>query len=148
MLSLNMLEIEYIERCCKRYRLQSFALLVILSGVTICTTFLISGLELGTPLLVSVVFSLVVEIADGLVWKKVASNNPEGLTTFYTAVSGFRMLIALFTLFICYLIVGREQMLRFCIVFMMFYFVFLVHHSVFFSHVSNSHSKCDYTKEK
>ena len=139
MLSLNMLEIEYIERCCKRYILQSFALLVILSGVTICTTFLISGLELGTPLL---------EIADGLVWKKVASNNPEGLTTFYTAVSGFRMLIALFTLFICYLIVGREQMLRFCIVFMMFYFVFLVHHSVFFSHVSNSHSKCDYTKEK
>lgn len=148
MLSLNMLEIENIAGCCKRYILQSFALLVVLSCATVCTSSLIPGLELGAPLLVSAVFSLVVEIADGLVWKKVASNNPEGLTTFYTVVSGFRMLIALFTLFICYIIVGREQMLRFCIVFMVFYFVFLIHHSVFFSHVSNSHSKCDYTKEK
>ena len=143
-----MLEIENINRCCKRYILQSFALLAILSCITIGVSLILSGLELGTPLLISAVFSLVIEIAVGLVWRRIASNNPEGLTTFYTAVSGFRMLMALFTLFVCYIIVGREQMLKYCIVFMAFYFVFLVHHSAFFSHVSNSHSKSDYTKEK
>ncbi len=66
-----------------------------------------------------------------------AERNPEGLTTFYTAVSGFRMLLALGVMMVCYLVVGRDAMTVFFLVFMSFYVMLLVHHAVFFGKVSN-----------
>ena len=47
------------------------------------------------------------------------------------------MLLALATMFVYYLVKGREAMLPFFIVFVVFYVVQLVHHSIFFSRVSN-----------
>ena len=126
-----------------KYIAQSLTIICILAIIVLAISFLVPIEGLVPPLVVSVLFSLIINVADGLVWKHVAGNSPDNLPTFYTAVSGFRMLLALFTLFICYIVVGRNAMLEYCIIFMAYYFVLLTHHSVFFSRVSNSHSKCD-----
>lgn len=102
--------------------------------------------EVFIPLAVSAVFSLVFSLADGMVWRLVATKGPDSLTTFYTAVSGFRMLLALATMFVYYLIVGQDSMLVFFLVFMIFYVFHLVHHAMFFAKVSNR-MKCDDIKK-
>lgn len=89
------------------------------------------------PMAVSAVFSIVVELADALVWRKVAKKSPDSLTTFYTAVSGFRMLLALATMLVCYIIVGRDAIMPYILVLLVFYFAMLAHHSIFFSRLSN-----------
>ena len=89
------------------------------------------------PAIVSVVFTLVVSVVIGLVWRRVAKRSPESLPTFFTAVSGFRLLLALAAMFVYYLVFGQSAMLLFFVVFMVFYFVSLVHHSIFFARVSN-----------
>lgn len=89
------------------------------------------------PAIVAVIFTLVVASSIGLVWRRVAKSSPESLPTFYTAVSGFRMLLALAVMFVYYLVFGRSAMLLFFVVFMVFYFASLAHHSIFFARVSN-----------
>jgi len=90
-----------------------------------------------TPTIIATVFTLVVSAVIGLVWRRVARRSPESLPTFFTAVSGFRMLLALAVMFVYYLVFGRSAMLLFFVVFMVFYFVSLAHHSIFFARVSN-----------
>lgn len=90
-----------------------------------------------TPTIIATVFTLVVSAVIGLVWRRVAKCSPESLPTFFTAVSGFRMLLALAVMFVYYLVFGRSAMLLFFVVFMVFYFVSLAHHSIFFARVSN-----------
>ncbi|MBQ8988700.1 MAG: hypothetical protein IJ067_03320 [Prevotella sp.] len=89
------------------------------------------------PAVVSVAFTLVLAIAIGLVWRRVATGSPESLPTFFTAVSGFRLLLALAVMFVWYLVYGRGATLVFFLVFMAFYIVSLAHHSIFFARVSN-----------
>ena len=90
-----------------------------------------------TPAIIAMVFTLVVSATIGMVWRRVAKRSPESLPTFFTAVSGFRMLLALAVMFVYYLVFGRSAMLLFFVVFMVFYFVSLAHHSIFFARVSN-----------
>ena len=90
-----------------------------------------------TPTIIATVFTLVVSAVIGMVWRRVAKRSPESLPTFFTAVSGFRMLLALAVMFVYYLVFGRSAMLLFFVVFMVFYFVSLTHHSIFFARVSN-----------
>ena len=90
-----------------------------------------------TPAIIATVFTLVVSAAIGMVWRRVAKRSPESLPTFFTAVSGFRMLLALAVMFVYYLVYGRSAMLLFFVVFIVFYFVSLAHHSIFFAKVSN-----------
>ena len=90
-----------------------------------------------TPAIVATVFTLFVSAVIGLVWRRVAKCSPESLPMFFTAVSGFRMLLALAVMFVYYLVFGRSAMLLFFVVFMVFYFVSLAHHSIFFARVSN-----------
>ena len=89
-------------------------------------------LDLLTPAIVSVAFTLVVCGTIGIVWHYVAKNSPDSLPTFFTAVSGFRLLLALAVMFVYY-----DTMLRFFIVFMVFYVASLAHHTIFFARVSN-----------
>ncbi|MBR1462164.1 MAG: hypothetical protein IJ604_02125 [Prevotella sp.] len=93
--------------------------------------------ELVVPLIVSALFILAIELADALIWRRVAKKSPGNLASFYTGASGFRLLLSLLLLFIYYLIVGRDNMLPFFLVFICFYVASLIHHSVFFSKVSN-----------
>lgn len=121
----------------KRYIRQSVWLTagLTLVGLLVMTVFRKDSLL--TPIVVSAVFSVVIETADSVVWRKVANRNPEGLTSFYTAVSGFRMLLALATMLIYYIVVGSDGMLEFFLVFMSFYVVMLIHHATFFARISN-----------
>ncbi len=126
-----------IDKLCGRYIVWSMVYIFILTiGSFIFEKLgLFSGLMY--PVAVSAVFSIVVESADALVWRKVAKKSPDSLTTFYTAVSGFRMLLALATMLVCYIIVGRDAIMPYILVLLVFYFAMLAHHSIFFSHLSN-----------
>lgn len=126
-----------IDKLCGRYIVWSMIYIFILTiGCFILEKLgLFSGLMY--PVAVSAVFSIVVESADALVWRKVAKKSPDSLTTFYTAVSGFRMLLALATMFVCYIIVGRDAVAPYIEVMLVYYFVLLAHHSIFFSRLSN-----------
>ena len=94
-------------------------------------------LDLLAPVIVSVVFSLVVCVAIALIWRRVAQRSAESLPTFFTAVSGFRMLLALAVMFVYYLVDTQNSMLRFFMVFIAFYFAMLAHHSIFFARINN-----------
>lgn len=120
----------------KRYFRQSVWLTagMTLVGLLVMNVFRIEALL--TPIVVSAVFSIVIETADTVVWQMVARRNPEGLTSFYT-VSGFRMLAALATMMVYYLVVGSDAMLVFFLVFMSFYVLLLIHHTTFFARISN-----------
>ena len=126
-----------IDKLCGRYIVWSMVYIFILTIG--CFIFEKLGLFSGLmyPVAVSAVFSIVVESADALVWRKVAKTSPDSLTTFYTAVSGFRMLLALATMLVCYIIVGRDGIMPYILVLLVFYFAMLAHHSIFFSRLSN-----------
>ncbi len=142
----NMLSKEEISRISRRYLVESILTTVALVLLTLGLAHCLSIDAIVAPLSVSAVFSVVVNGLDGFIWKKVASNSEESLPTFYTAVSGFRMLLALATLLVCYIIVGRDAMMVYCLTFIGFYFIHLAHHAIFFARVSNAHGKFD--KEK
>lgn len=126
-----------IDKLCGRYIAWSMIIVVLLT----VAAFLVEKTGLASalmyPVAVSAVFSIVVESADALVWRRVAKKSPDSLTTFYTAVSGFRMLLALATMFVCYIIVGRDAVAPYIVVMLVYYFVLLAHHSIFFSRLSN-----------
>ena len=94
-------------------------------------------LDLLTPIIVSVAFSLVTCVAIAQIWKRVALSSPDSLPTFFTAVSGFRLLLALAVMFVYYLVDTQDSMLRFFMVFVVFYFGILIHHSIFFARINN-----------
>lgn len=111
------------------------------SLMIICGLFLIGLLvaqvavmpQLITPLIVSAIFSLVIDLADAAIWRRVASRSPESLPTFFMGVSGFRMLLAIGVMFVYYLATDRGDMLTFFVVFLVFYVVLLIHHALFFA---------------
>ena len=126
-----------IDKLCKRYLRQELLLAValFLIGLMIMRVWYLD--EMLWPLVVSTAFCLVVSNVIGLLWRRIAKNSPDNLPTFFTATSGFRMLLALAVMFVYYLVVGRDAMLTFVLVFMVFYFASLIHHSAFFARVSN-----------
>lgn len=129
-----------IEKLRKRYIAQSIVIISLLSAVIICTKLIFELNDVVTPLIVSVIFSLIIECADAMIWACIARNSQDSLPTFFSAVSGFRMLLALGTMLVYWLVAGREAMLVFLLVFAVFYLFLLGHHSLFFAGVSNS---CD-----
>ena len=97
----------------------------------------VRALDLLTPVIVSVGFSLFISVCISQVWRRVALHAPDSLPTFFTAVSGFRLLLALAVMFVYYLVDTQDSMLRFFMVFMAFYFAMLAHHSIFFARINN-----------
>ena len=126
-----------IDKLCGRYIAWSVCLIILLSflGLFVGIFMQIDGMT--SYLAVGAGFSLVVEVADAKVWRRVAKKSPDSLTTFYTAVSGFRMLLALATMLVCYIIVGRDAIMPYILVLLVFYFAMLAHHSIFFSRLTN-----------
>lgn len=134
---------EEIKGISRRYILQSLCLLAVVTLIPTLLSLLTNVGNLTVPTIVALSFAVVVESVDALVWGKVRQAGDDGLPTFYTAVSGFRMLLALATLVVCYFVVGRDAMMEYCLVFMGYYFTIMIHHSVFFARISNSHTSCD-----
>lgn len=129
---------EDINKTSKKYGIQ----VVLIANVLLLITYgiqYVAGLtpQLLAPMAVSYIFYLATAALFDLVWKKVASSSPEMLTTVYMATSGFRMLLALATLTTVYIIVGRERMMPYAVVFMLFYLVAIGHHSYFFARFNN-----------
>ena len=122
---------EEIKGISRRYIIQSLCMLAVVTLIPILLSLLTNVGDLTAPTIVALVFAAVVETVDALVWGKVRQAGEDGLPTFYTAVSGFRMLLALATLVVCYF------------VFIGYYFAIMTHHSVFFARISNSHTSCD-----
>ena len=125
-----------INKQCKRYILQSIMLVAVLNLLAAIASYL-WGFELFMPLIVSTLFVLTIDLSAALIWRRVASKHADMLPSFFTGVSGFRFLGALAVFFVWYLAADRDSMLQFFVVFLVFYMVSLVHHSIFFSRVSN-----------
>lgn len=132
-----------IRNACRRYIIQTVCIVLLLSLATAAVSLAIGFKQFACPLVVSVVFALVIDMADSVVWSKVSTKGDDALSTFFTAVSGFRMLLALATLLGCYIAVGRDAMLGYCVVFLIFYLALVLHHSIFFTRMSNSRPKRD-----
>ncbi len=126
-----------IDKLCKKYTRQTLLLTASLFIIALIIFRVWNLYSLLIPLVISVLFTIVVDTSDALLWRRIAKSSPESLTTFYSAVSGIRMLLALATMFVYYLVEGRGAMLHFFIVFAIFYFVMVAHHSIFFAKVSN-----------
>ena len=128
--------IQSVEKLSKNYMKQGLFIAV---GLTLITLLVMQVwfLDLLTPAIISAVFALVMCWTIGLIWRRVAKHSPESLPTFFTAVSGFRLLLALTVMFVYYLVDTHDSMLRFFLVFMAFYIVSLIHHTIFFARVSN-----------
>ena len=142
-MSVSMLTNIDIVKFSRRYAVQTLVACAVLVLAVLSVSKFAHVDGLVSPLVISAVFALVVELADTYLWSRLARNGGKMLPTYYSAVSSFRMLLALFTLLGCYIAVGRDAMLRYCLVFMVFYLWCIIHHSVFFSRVSNNHTQCD-----
>ena len=131
---------EDINKTSKLYAVQVIIIANILMLLTYCVQYF-TGLTptLLAPMAIGYGFYLVTACLFDVIWKKVATSNPEMLTSVYMATSGFRMLLALATLTVVYFVVGRERMLPFALVFMTFYLVAVGHHSYFFARFNNKH---------
>lgn len=127
---------EEILKTSKRYALQVLIIANVLMLVAYGVAYF-AALPLLAPIAVSYGFYLFTACAFCVIWRKVALGNPEMLTSVYMATSGFRMLLALATLTVVYFVVGREQMLPYVVVFMIFYIVGVGHHSLFFARYNN-----------
>lgn len=85
------------------------------------------------PVIISVLFVVVSSLLFALLWKTIARTSPDSLTTFYSASSGLRMLLALAVITAYYFIAGKENILPMALTFMAFYFLQLAIHTTFFT---------------
>ncbi len=91
------------------------------------------GLSTGVPLIVAFLFAVAETILVTMLWLRTALGCLDRMATFHTASSGFRMLAALAVLLVAYLVVGRNGIMPFFAWMLLYYFLALVLHSVFFS---------------
>ena len=120
----------------RRYIIQSvvlFCLLTILGGLAMS----LWSLDLLRALVVSGCFILAIDLTSGLIFRWVATRHADMLSSFFTGVSGFRFLGALAVMAIWYATSERASMMLFIVVFLIYYMVSLIHHSIFFSRISN-----------
>lgn len=131
----------------KTFVMRGLCYAVLLFVVAMGIAFLSNRGWIMAPAIVSALYAMVLIVTEGVVWVKVASRSLDGLTTFYTAVSGFRMLITLGVMLGYYVACGREQMLGFLLVLAPFYVMMLVHHSIFFGFKSKIVDKFNNVKQ-
>lgn len=125
-----------INKQCKTYIVQTVVIFLVMNFL-VGIVGKVWDLDLWAEMIVSSSFLLVTGVAIALIWRWVASSHKESLPTFFTAVSGFRLLLALGVMFGWYLADKNDTMLQFFMVFMAYYVVSLVHHSFFFARLSN-----------
>lgn len=125
-----------IDRIAKTYNKISIWLV---SGVAIIALLVmqIGDLSLSVPILVSVVYSLIAVFAYGTAWKRIAKISPEFLAKFYLAGSALRILAGLVViLFFCaFNRTDSSSIIRFTVVFIIFYIVMLVFDTIYFAKI-------------
>jgi hypothetical protein len=125
------------DKIARRYAGIGLMLIIVLWLMSILVATLRPEWQLMSPIWVSTGFSLIFLLGFAVLWKWVVRKHKDSVTTLYSVVSGFRMLMALFTLFIVFLVVGRAAMLPYVLVFMIFYLVMVAYHSIYFSRITN-----------
>ncbi len=125
------------DKIARRYAGIGLMLIIVLWLMSILVATLRPEWQLMSPILVSTGFSLIFLLGFAVLWRWVVRKHKASVTTLYSVVSGFRMLMALFTLFIVFLVVGRAAMLPYVLVFMIFYLVMVAYHSIYFSRITN-----------
>ena len=125
-----------ISKECSKYIVQSIALFAIL---TLCGFLAMKLwlLDLTAAIIVSGSFVLVIDVASAFLFRWLATKHSDMLPTFITGVSGFRFLAALVVMAIWFVLSDRTSMGQFIVVFGIFYLLSLIHHSIFFSRISN-----------
>ncbi len=125
------------DKIARRYAGIGLMLIIVLWLMSILIATLRPEWQLMSPIWVSTGFSLIFLLGFAVLWRWVVRKHKDSVTTLYSVVSGFRMLMALFTLFIVFLVVGRAAMLPYVLVFMIFYLVMVAYHSIYFSRITN-----------
>lgn len=125
-----------INKLCIRYIVEVAIIVVVLGAIGIAVE-KTTGRPLFGQQAVSTVYLLVVELLAIAVWRWIVKNHSDMLPSFFTALSGVRFLGALLMMLIWYLMVGSAGVMAFLVVFAVYYFVMLIHQSIFFSRVSN-----------
>lgn len=72
-----------------------------------------------------------------VIWKRVATNNRDMMTTLLTAVSGFRLLLSLATMGIYYMLTSRDDMKVFLLIFAVYYLALTIIQTSFFRKALN-----------
>ena len=125
------------DKIARRYAGIGLMLILVLWLMSILVATLRPEWQLMSPIWVSTGFSLIFLLGFAVLWRWIVRKHKDSVTTLYSVVSGFRMLMALFTLFIVFLVVGRAAMLPYVLVFMIFYLVMVAYHSIYFSRITN-----------
>ena len=125
------------DKIARRYAGVGLMLIIVLWLMSILVATLRPDWQLMSPIWVSTGFSLIFLLGFAVLWRWVVRKHKDSVTTLYSVVSGFRMLMALFTLFVVFLVVGRAAMLPYVLVFMIFYLVMVAYHSIYFSRITN-----------
>lgn len=125
------------DKIARRYAGIGLMLIIVLWLMSILVATLRPEWQLMSPIWVSTGFSLIFLLGFAVLWRWVVRKHKDSVTTLYSVVSGFRMLMALFTLFVVFLVVGRAAMLPYVLVFMIFYLVMVAYHSIYFSRITN-----------
>lgn len=109
-------------------------LILVLTGVA---TAVVGHLLTGTLVMaynaISFIFQLVLIVAFGIAWDKVAKSSPKNLTVLYMSASGLRILLAAILLLV-YMFVnrGKESLTLFSAIFAVYYLIFLIYDTTFF----------------
>lgn len=109
-------------------------MILVLTGVA---TAVVGNLLTGTMVMsfnaISFIFQLVLIVAYGLTWDKVAKSSPKNLTVLYMSASGLRILLAAILLLI-YMFInrGKESLTLFSIIFAVYYLIILIYDTTFF----------------
>ena len=111
---------------------------VVILSMLIWFTFNIWGGEsVQLPSSIGCIFTMSFYTIDGWLWYWVASRHQDFLPSFFTGTSGCRFLLALAICAIYYMVAGASAILTFLMVFVTYYLVLLIHHSIYFVRISN-----------
>ena len=99
-------------------------------------------ISLVSALTVSALYSIIVNLAYGSLWKRIAKSAPATMAKFYLAASALRLITAaLVVIVFCVINRSDKELIRnFIFVFFAFYLVMLVFDSVFFARIEKNNN--------
>ena len=116
--------------------MQTIAIVVFLTAAAFAVRHFAGVEGMVVPIVIASSFALVIDTADALIWRKVANDWADSLPTFFTAVSGFRMLLGIMTIAVYYFAATNPDMTIFFLTFFAYYIALILHHAIFFARVS------------
>lgn len=136
------MDIKQIDRAGKQYVKFSLWLTVALS-LMILTAIGLNwfDVKLVNALAVSALYTIIINFAYGLLWRRQAKSSPANMTRLYLASSVVRLITAaLVVVSYCMLNQVKEDIRNFVLLFFVFYMIMLVFDSVFFARIEKKNN--------